>query len=148
MKYTGKQHQGVCLHTDSAQVTVNVALSNPNDFAGGGTYFEILNETITLEQGEMLLHPGKLRHSGTEVTAGVRYIFVVRQICLFTYGIKFCVGVNPIFSRPSEFLCVRMEEFKSWNVLLWLLSATSFLNVDVPGLTCTYVALKKMPYQL
>jgi hypothetical protein len=57
---------------------VNVALSDAGDFSGGGTYFEAINQTIVLEQGEMIIHIGSLKHSGIDLTAGIRYILVVR----------------------------------------------------------------------
>ena len=44
VKYTGDVHKGVCMHTDSAEITLNIALSDPDDFEGGGTYFECLDE--------------------------------------------------------------------------------------------------------
>ena len=44
VKYTGDVHKGVCMHTDSAEITLNIALSDPEDFQGGGTYFECLNK--------------------------------------------------------------------------------------------------------
>ena len=96
VKYTGDQHRGVCMHTDSADVTLNVALSDPGDFRGGGTYFEALDQvrwhvnlllariplilvrqTVLLNQGEMLIHKGELKHKGVEIDSGVRIILVV-----------------------------------------------------------------------
>ena len=44
-------HRGVCLHTDSADVTLNVALSDPSEFEGGGTYFEAINQVRLLSSG-------------------------------------------------------------------------------------------------
>ena len=44
VKYTGDVHKGVCMHTDSAEITLNIALSDPDDFEGGGTYFECLDK--------------------------------------------------------------------------------------------------------
>jgi hypothetical protein len=32
------------MHTDSSDITVNIALSDPRDFSGGGTYFEVLDK--------------------------------------------------------------------------------------------------------
>jgi len=54
VKYTGedhkgiKAHRGVCMHTDSADITINVALSDPQDFTLGGTYFEAINKVRVL----------------------------------------------------------------------------------------------------
>ena len=81
VKYTGKDHRGVCMHTDSADITLNVALSDPSDFDGGGTYFDEIDKTIMLQQGEMIIHLGSLKHSGVDITAGVRYILVAFMSC-------------------------------------------------------------------
>jgi hypothetical protein len=83
VKYSGKA-KGTALHRDNSNfvyVTVNVALSSQNDFEGGGTYIEALNKTISLEQGEMLIHLGDLLHSGVEITSGVRNLMIAFLAC-------------------------------------------------------------------
>ena len=56
----------------SADVTVNIALSDPQDFEAGGTYFECIDKTVVLQQGEMILHLGGLKHQGVDIKAGVK----------------------------------------------------------------------------
>ena len=53
VKYTGDVHKGVCMHTDSAEITLNIALSDPEDFEGGGTFFECLNKVRKLFSSSM-----------------------------------------------------------------------------------------------
>jgi predicted 2-oxoglutarate/Fe(II)-dependent dioxygenase YbiX len=63
------------MHTDGSSITVNILLSDPSNFVGGGTYFED-DITVTLEQGDMIMHSGKTRHSGLKITEGKRYLLV------------------------------------------------------------------------
>ena len=83
VKYHGKA-KGTALHRDNSKfvyVTVNVALSSQDDFEGGGTYIQALDKTISLEQGEMLIHLGDLLHSGVEITSGVRNLMIAFLAC-------------------------------------------------------------------
>lgn len=75
LKYDG-QHRAVRLHHDRCDVTVNLMLSKPTDYSGGGTFFADLNQKILLDQGDFLIHPGCLIHGGCEITSGVRYLLV------------------------------------------------------------------------
>jgi hypothetical protein len=86
VKYNGKA-KGTVLHTDnhddyaSKSITVNVLLSDNNDFGGGGTYISAIDKTIKLEQGEMLIHLGNLEHAGSDITFGVRRLLVAFLAC-------------------------------------------------------------------
>jgi hypothetical protein len=50
-------------------------LSSSKNYEGGGTEFND-GIKIFLEQGDILVHSGYVKHSGLEVTNGVRYILV------------------------------------------------------------------------
>jgi hypothetical protein len=63
-------------HRDGSLISYNILLNDASEFAGGGTYFECINHTVTPEQGTMVLHCGKLRHSGRKITRGTRYILI------------------------------------------------------------------------
>jgi hypothetical protein len=82
VKYTGSS-SGSPLHTDTTHksITINALLSSSNDFGGGGTYIEVLDRVIQLEQGQMLIHPGCLAHSGADITYGVRQLLVAFVEC-------------------------------------------------------------------
>jgi hypothetical protein len=75
VKYDEATQNKLDLHQDGSFLSINVLLSDPNDFEGGGTYF---NDGLTsfLEQGDLLVHSGKVKHSGLPVTKGKRYIMV------------------------------------------------------------------------
>lgn len=83
VKYNGKA-KGTALHTDNpkcASITLNVVLSASDDYDGGGTYIEVLDKTIQLQQGEMLIHLGDLEHAGADITAGVRRLLICFFAC-------------------------------------------------------------------
>jgi hypothetical protein len=75
VKYDENSQRGVDAHTDTSEISINILLSDPADFDGGGTYFEdgIVSH---LEKGDMLIHRGKTKHSGVSITRGKRYILV------------------------------------------------------------------------
>jgi len=41
------------------------------------TYFPDANETVRLEFGEFLIHPGNLVHGGVDITQGSRYLMIM-----------------------------------------------------------------------
>ena len=72
-------------HTDAAELSFMVALSSPAgksagkaaEYTGGGTRFHApVSRTVQLKQGEVLMFPALLRHSGVSITAGARYLLV------------------------------------------------------------------------
>jgi len=65
---------GLAMHVDDSEISFNLLLANPRDFAGGGTFFEAAHSTVRPKQGGMLTHFGLLRHAGTPVSQGTRYI--------------------------------------------------------------------------
>lgn len=77
LKYSAEAgHTGVELHCDCCDITANLSLSRRNTYTGGGTFIAAMNKVVKLEQGEVLLHPGNLVHSGVPITAGTRYLMV------------------------------------------------------------------------
>eukprot|EP00944_MAST-04C_sp_MAST-4C-sp1_P004441 g4441.t1 len=63
-------------HRDGSLISYNILLNEAKDFVGGGTHFECIDHTVTPNQGSMVLHCGKLRHSGATITSGTRYILI------------------------------------------------------------------------
>jgi len=82
VKYSGKRLEAP-LHKNNTHksLTLNALLSNNDDFGGGGTYIEVIDKVIKLEQGEMLIHPRNLDHAGAEITFGVRRLLVAFLEC-------------------------------------------------------------------
>jgi len=79
VKYQGNTNKGTILHTDNSKyvsITLNAALSNTEEYLGGGTFIQVLNQTIHLQQGEMLIHLGDLEHAGVDIHGGVRRILI------------------------------------------------------------------------
>jgi len=74
IKYDVEQQTGLDLHSDQSDITVSVLLNDGSDFEGGGTYF--LDELVVkLEQGDMLIHSGNVKHAGLSISNGRRYLF-------------------------------------------------------------------------
>ncbi|VEU35909.1 unnamed protein product [Pseudo-nitzschia multistriata] len=75
---TKKERQKLDMHTDKSEFTFLIALSNGcgMDYDGGGTYFECLDATVHIQRGHALVFPGKLRHRGTKITRGLRFLLV------------------------------------------------------------------------
>lgn len=75
VKYSENAQNSLDLHHDGSFFTVNILLSNTSDFEGGGTYFND-GTTTFLEQGDMLVHSGMIKHAGLSITKGKRYLLV------------------------------------------------------------------------
>ena len=77
VKYETEKQNELGIHTDSSDYTVNIALSDLTDYEGGGVFFEHINQTVSCEIGDMLIHHGNLKHAGMKITKGKRYVLVV-----------------------------------------------------------------------
>lgn len=67
------------LHWDNETLAMVVALSDPADYEGGGTYFPRWDySTGRPEPGTAVIYPGGLSHEhmGLETTKGKRYLFL------------------------------------------------------------------------
>jgi hypothetical protein len=75
VKYEEGYQNKLDMHTDGSFLTFNIMLSSSKDYEGGGTQF---NDGIKvfLDQGDLLVHSGYVKHCGLEVTKGKRYILV------------------------------------------------------------------------
>ena len=69
-------HPRTDVHVDNGILALTVALSDKSDFRGGGTYFEHLGKDniVEMEIGGATFRPGSVRHGGSKVTSGVRYV--------------------------------------------------------------------------
>jgi hypothetical protein len=79
VKYHYKRQNYLPIHKDGSEFSFNILLNSESEFEGGGTKFFTVNnnyELYKLNQGDMLIHSGKVKHSGNPITSGVRYIIV------------------------------------------------------------------------
>ena len=78
VKYEHEKQNCLGFHRDGGIISFNILLNSPDEFEGGGTTLIIndTNKTFLLDQGDMLLHIGVIKHSGNKITKGIRYILV------------------------------------------------------------------------
>ena len=75
VKYHENMQNELELHKDGCILSFGIVLSNPCDYEGGGTMFED-GMHYSLEQGDMLVHCGRVNHTGIKITKGTRYVLV------------------------------------------------------------------------
>ena len=75
VKYHENMQNELELHKDGSVLSFGIVLSNPCDYEGGGTMFED-GMHYSLEQGDMLVHCGRVNHTGMKITKGNRYVLV------------------------------------------------------------------------
>ena len=75
VKYKDSEQNYLDMHHDGSFLSFNILLSNTYDFEGGGTYFDD-GLTAHLEQGDILIHSGRIKHAGLPITKGTRYLLV------------------------------------------------------------------------
>ena len=75
IKYSNELQTHLMHHIDSSFLSFNIALNYITEYEGGGTYFDD-GLIVNIDKGDMLIHCGKIMHSGLTITKGVRYILV------------------------------------------------------------------------
>ncbi len=75
VKYEDTQQSHLKFHTDGSIISFNILLNNNTEFQGGGTYF---NDGLTINpnQGDLIIHSGKIKHAGIPLKDGKRYLLV------------------------------------------------------------------------
>jgi len=79
LKYDPDMIKEMGLHHDMETVSMVVALSDPADYEGGGTYFPKWNySTGKPEPGTAIIYPGGVshEHQGLAISKGRRYLFL------------------------------------------------------------------------
>ena len=76
VKYDAHAQNKLDVHRDHSVLSFVLLLSHPDDFEGGGTFYQTSNTTVQPEQGGLSLHCGKVRHAGVAITKGTRYILI------------------------------------------------------------------------
>jgi tetratricopeptide (TPR) repeat protein len=69
------------VHRDASLLTLNIALSSPDEYDGGGTYVEGLEnhsgEPLRISKGKALCHSSGIMHAGTSISRGQRWVMVL-----------------------------------------------------------------------
>ena len=107
----------------------NIALSDPEDYENGGTYFPSLNAvhgsarelTFKPGRGAGIAHPSKFKHGGTAITHGTRYLLVgflklrtpVSRVHKMLEMLVSCLVVELGVERRSREVVARMQSFKT-----------------------------------
>ncbi len=76
VKYDANEQRDLIRHYDAADVSFMLALSERNSYAGGGTWFDSLGDTVHLDAGELIIFDAGLYHSGMPISKGLRYLLV------------------------------------------------------------------------
>jgi len=65
-------------HRDGSLLSFSILCNDPAEFDGGGTVFDALGGAVVEPEacGDLVIHSGKLRHSGQAITRGQRYLIV------------------------------------------------------------------------
>ena len=77
VKYETNGQSSLDIHRDASEFSFILLLSDPQDFTGGGTYYQEKDILIQPKnKGAMTVHFGKVKHGGNKITEGVRYIMI------------------------------------------------------------------------
>ena len=75
VKYSHDAQTHLEMHTDASFISFNILLNESSEFEGGGTKFED-GLTHHSQQGDLFIHSSLVKHSGSTITKGIRYLLV------------------------------------------------------------------------
>ena len=78
VRYDAAHQASLPIHTDQSLLSFTIALNDPSEYQGGGTFFRGLGRPVDAPAaGHAVLFPGKVEHGGHPISKGVRYIIVL-----------------------------------------------------------------------
>ena len=77
VKYNGSgSNNRLPLHNDQSDFSLTIAMNSLQEYQGGGTYFNFVDDTVKTDIGGIISFAGHILHAGEIVTEGTRYIIV------------------------------------------------------------------------
>ena len=78
VRYQAGKQAGLPTHCDQSLLSYTIALNEPTEYEGGGTFFRALGAALDAPHaGHAVLFPGRLEHAGQPITRGTRYVIVL-----------------------------------------------------------------------
>lgn len=82
VRYTANAQAGLPVHCDQALLSYTIALNEPSEYEGGGTWFKALGATLDATgAGHAVLFPGRLEHAGRTLAAAPNARLCVPHHC-------------------------------------------------------------------
>lgn len=87
VKYEYDKQNNLEFHKDGNLLSFNILLNDISEFEGGGTIVKYNDGDIlyNIKKGDVIMHSGKIDHSGNKITSGKRYILVGFISYLFNF---------------------------------------------------------------
>ena len=78
MRYAAGEQAGLPVHCDQSLLSYTIALNDPTEYEGGGTWFRALGRALDAPAaGHAIVFPGRLEHAGRPISRGRRYVIVL-----------------------------------------------------------------------
>ena len=100
VRYAAGAQSSLPTHSDQSLLSFTIALNGPDEYDGGGTWFEKLGLAVDAPAaGHVVMFPGRLEHAGHGISRGVRYVIVL-----------FCGYDDNLSGRPEGWVLRRYEQ--------------------------------------
>ena len=129
VRYNSRGQSELKSHRDGSIISFNIALNGSNQYTGGGTHFEGIPGGLTIrnERGGMLLHCGKIKHSGVKIKGRTSQRFIL---------VGFLNVVSPCLVEEKNRLSLRsLTSDDEYLRGLYVSNTSSVSNVLATGAT-------------
>ena len=102
VRYNAGAQSSLPTHSDQSLLSFTIALNDPTEYTGGGTWFEKLGLAVDAPAaGHVVMFPGKLEHAGHPISRGTRYVIVL-----------FCGYDDNLSGKPEGWVLRRYDELR------------------------------------